>query len=147
MPHLKELKDATRRWVKQIALTRLCPPHEVKSMDHLHALVQSLRGRGWDGPPLVGYYGSLLTGSHRFEAANELGLNEVPVLDLAVRGAADELFGRGTSRELVGCYPWGRTYLGPDPFIDLWSWEVAERMMDTLHYRRPALARWLGLQC
>lgn len=63
------------------------PPHRVTDQNKLTVLLRSLKGMGWSGPPLVGYFRIgdrahktivLLSGSHRWAAATELGY-KIPV--------------------------------------------------------------------
>lgn len=62
------------------------PPHQVTDKNKLTVLKTNLEKKGWDGPPLIGYFKlgdtkekiTLLSGSHRWAAANDLGV-KVPV--------------------------------------------------------------------
>lgn len=63
------------------------PPHRVTDTNKLNVLLRSIKGMGWSGPPLIGYFRvgdtvhktvTLLSGSHRWAAAMELGF-KVPV--------------------------------------------------------------------
>lgn len=62
------------------------PPHDVTHPNKVEDLVHALWGHGWDGPPLLGYQSFencgkmvvLLSGSHRYAAAKELGI-KIPV--------------------------------------------------------------------
>lgn len=74
----------------------LRPPHKVRDRALLASLIESMRANGWQGRPLLGIKVSdgeaqLFTGSHRYAAAREAGI-EVPVhlIDDAVYGAALE---------------------------------------------------------
>jgi ParB-like chromosome segregation protein Spo0J len=59
----------------------LYPYHGVQDRAKFEALVADMTENGWVGAPLVKFDGYLLTGSHRYFAACELGL-EIPVVDL-----------------------------------------------------------------
>lgn len=60
------------------------PPHRVTHPTRMEGIAESLWNKGWDGPPLIGYHTNdqakvvLLSGSHRFAAAKELGFH-IPV--------------------------------------------------------------------
>jgi len=66
-----------------ISIDRIRPFHEVRDSEKLAALIASMTERGWDGRPLVvidcGDYYQAITGSHRWAAANEVGLDEIPI--------------------------------------------------------------------
>ena len=47
----------------------------------VEALAESIERDGWVGAPILTYGGMALTGTHRLEAAREIGL-DVPTLDL-----------------------------------------------------------------
>jgi len=62
------------------------PYHEVRDLEHMRRLMESLEANGWVGAPLVVWEGEyLLTGSHRYAAAKELGWAdaEIPTIELA----------------------------------------------------------------
>jgi uncharacterized ParB-like nuclease family protein len=65
-----------------ISIDRIRPFHEVRDSERLAALIASMTERGWDGRPLVvidcGDYYQAITGSHRWAAANEVGIDEIP---------------------------------------------------------------------
>lgn len=64
----------------------MVPYHEVRDYDHLKTLMESMEANGWVGAPLVIWDGEyLITGSHRYAAAMELGWseNEIPTIELA----------------------------------------------------------------
>lgn len=58
-------------------------PHEIRDEALLESLIESMTRDGWVGAPLVGdtISGQLLTGSHRYVAAREAGI-EAPVIDV-----------------------------------------------------------------
>ena len=62
------------------------PLHEVRDLEKLATLTESIEEKGWQGVPLViwGVYGQLLTGSHRFAAARALewDYTEIPTIDI-----------------------------------------------------------------
>lgn len=64
-------------------LAKIIPLHEVRDLDKLARLTESMEGEGWTGAPLVvvpwcdGY--RALTGSHRYAAACAADLYEIPV--------------------------------------------------------------------
>lgn len=59
------------------------PPHEIRDEALLDALIASMQRDGWLGAPLVGdiISGQLITGSHRWAAAREAGI-EAPIIDI-----------------------------------------------------------------
>lgn len=58
-------------------------PHEIRDEALLESLIESMSRDGWVGAPLVGdtISGQLLTGSHRYVAAREAGV-EAPIIDV-----------------------------------------------------------------
>jgi uncharacterized ParB-like nuclease family protein len=67
---------------KTITLDKIEPWHEVTDYEKLEWIVEDMKENGWCGRPLVvleidGEY-QALTGSHRYEAAKEVGLSEIP---------------------------------------------------------------------
>lgn len=58
-------------------------PHEIRDESLLESLIESMTANGWIGAPLVGdtISGQLLTGSHRYVAAREAGI-EAPIIDV-----------------------------------------------------------------
>jgi hypothetical protein len=66
-----------------ISINKIRPFHEVRDAEKLAALAASMEERGWNGRPIVvidcGDYYQAITGSHRLAAANEAGLDEIPV--------------------------------------------------------------------
>lgn len=52
--------------------------------DHVDQLTASMREHGWHGAPLVvlSDYARAYTGTHRLEAAEQAGLDQVPAVDL-----------------------------------------------------------------
>lgn len=71
------------------------PPHEVKDQAKFRRLVESMSAHGWEGRPLLGIeeeggWIQLLTGSHRFAAAQEAGI-DIPI---SVIAGADARFVR-----------------------------------------------------
>ena len=69
----------------QIATSAIEPVHEVRDAAKLAGLVESMAVDGWSGRPLLvvdtgnGWY-QAWTGSHRYAAAVEAGLAEIPCL-------------------------------------------------------------------
>lgn len=64
----------------------MIPYHEVHDEAHKEALMKSLKEHEWVGAPLVIWDGEyLLTGSHRYAAAMELGWSEsdIPTIELS----------------------------------------------------------------
>ena len=63
----------------------MIPPHEITDPDKVKALVASIEANGWQGPPLVRDGEYLITGTHRYAAAQELGMmdHEIPTIELA----------------------------------------------------------------
>lgn len=55
--------------------------HEIRDETKLAALVASMQADGWVGAPLVADNDQLLTGSHRWVAAEMAGI-EAPVIDI-----------------------------------------------------------------
>lgn len=71
--------------IVELETRRIAPPHEVRDADKLAAIVESMRDDGWKGRPLLAVdYGDgdavALTASHRWAAAREVELAEVPVV-------------------------------------------------------------------
>ena len=70
--------------VEQLDPYEIRPPNMPTDMDKFDKILNSMEEEGWQGRPLVvidegeNYYG--LTGSHRVEAAQQAGLDEVPVI-------------------------------------------------------------------
>jgi ParB-like chromosome segregation protein Spo0J len=67
---------------KTIPVEKIEPWHEVTDYDRLEWILEDMKENGWCGRPLVvieidGEY-QALTGSHRYEAAKEVGLSEIP---------------------------------------------------------------------
>ena len=67
--------------------TYIEPLHEVRDADKLAELVASMEADGWTGTPVVvaGLGGGVvraLTGSHRLQAAQDAGIDEVPVVSI-----------------------------------------------------------------
>lgn len=73
----------------QVKAHEVEPPHEVRDAELLENLLLSMEAGGWQGAPLVKYDQCLLTGSHRYEAARQVGI-EIPVVDLLDAFALDE---------------------------------------------------------
>jgi len=69
---------------RQIDLAACAPLHEVRDAGKLEALAAAMACDGWQGRPLLampnGDGWQLLTGSHRYAAARQAGLTDVPVL-------------------------------------------------------------------
>ncbi|RKH93582.1 ParB/RepB/Spo0J family partition protein [Corallococcus sp. AB038B] len=72
--------------VVMVRIDSIIPPHEVRDDGKLAALRESMEENGWQGRPLLGVphpsaVGAFLalTGSHRTAAAQEAGLEEVPL--------------------------------------------------------------------
>lgn len=63
--------------------TRMQPAHDGLDENRIEALTDSMRTSGWQGAPLVrwGEY-DLVTGAHRWRAAQAAELAAVPVVDL-----------------------------------------------------------------
>lgn len=59
----------------------LTPYHEAYDQDKLQALVADMIANGWVGAPLVKFDDQLLTGSHRYRAAELAELDHIPVVD------------------------------------------------------------------
>ena len=68
------------------------PPHEVQDEEKLAKLTHDMESRGWRGRPLMVIQSAgmlqALTGSHRFQAAVDAGLSEIPVI-IIQDGAAE----------------------------------------------------------
>ena len=67
--------------------TYIEPLHEVRDADKLAELVASMEADGWTGTPVVvaGLGNGVvraLTGSHRLQAAQDAGIDEVPVVSI-----------------------------------------------------------------
>jgi uncharacterized ParB-like nuclease family protein len=65
-----------------ISLSEINPPHDVRDCEKFDALVSSMEADGWQGRPLLvirknGEF-QAITGSHRYAAACEAGMEEVP---------------------------------------------------------------------
>lgn len=75
--------------VKWLSPSACAPPHRVARPEQVEGLAREFRARGWDpgAPTLVGYEldgaVQLLSGSHRWAAAELAGLALIPVV---VRG-------------------------------------------------------------
>lgn len=72
--------------ITELETSQILPPHEVRDRDKLTALISSLEAQGWIGAPLValrpisaGYSPQAVTGSHRYAAAETLGI-DIPVV-------------------------------------------------------------------
>jgi hypothetical protein len=67
----------------KVSTHKLYPPHDVDRPEAFHDLVRSMKTVGWLGRPLLGLdlgdHHQLLTGSHRYAAAKEAGISEIPV--------------------------------------------------------------------
>lgn len=63
----------------------MIPPHEITDPDKVKTLVANIEANGWQGPPLVKDGECLITGTHRYAAAQELGWSdyEIPTVELA----------------------------------------------------------------
>jgi hypothetical protein len=66
-----------------IKASMIQPVHEVKDADKFNIIKSSMEQNGWQGRPLlvvdmVDYY-QAFTGSHRLAAAQEAGIEEIPV--------------------------------------------------------------------
>jgi hypothetical protein len=64
----------------------MIPYHEVRDYEHMKKLMASMEANGWVGAPLVIWDDEyLITGSHRYAAAMELGWDEseIPTIELA----------------------------------------------------------------
>ena len=64
----------------------MIPYHEVRDYEHMRKLMASMEANGWVGAPLVIWDGEyLITGSHRYAAAMELGWTEsdIPTIELS----------------------------------------------------------------
>jgi hypothetical protein len=78
-------KESMGEWVHVDSVE---PRHEARDRSHLDAILSSMKSRGWDGPPLVGYSlgegrVQLITGSHRYHAAvSELKKVPVRIIDI-----------------------------------------------------------------
>lgn len=76
---------------EDVAVSRIIPLHEVRDAAKLKALTASLEANGWQGRPLLvvddgcGNYFAL-TGSHRYAAAEAVGLETVPCVVLSPEG-------------------------------------------------------------
>jgi hypothetical protein len=70
--------------IQNLPLEKITPLHEPKpdARKRLTNLIASMTSRGWDGRPLAvlqfadGY--RAITGSHRYEAARQIGLTQIP---------------------------------------------------------------------
>lgn len=67
---------------KTIPLDKIEPWHEVTDYEKVEWIVEDMKENGWCGRPLVvleidGEY-QALTGSHRYEAAKEVGISHIP---------------------------------------------------------------------
>jgi hypothetical protein len=64
----------------------LCPYHDVMDKALLQSLVESMQTNGWQGAPLVQHGGQLMTGSHRYAAAEIAFADDytfkLPIVDL-----------------------------------------------------------------
>ena len=104
------------------------PYHEVCDRAKFDELVKSMTANGWQGAPIVNLGGQLLTGSHRFAACREVGLNPlvVDILDI-IDVEFDDLMGEygfGSVEEVLEDLPM---------FCELFRRE------------RPELASYLGI--
>ena len=84
---------------KMVSLMEINPPHEVRDCKKFDALVTSMEQDGWQGRPLLvirkdGEY-KAITGSHRYAAACDAGLEEVPCV-IIDRARWNELHGKST---------------------------------------------------
>ena len=82
-----------------ISLSEINPPHEVRDCDKFDAIVSSMEESGWQGRPLLvirknGEY-QALTGSHRYAAACEAGIEEAPCV-IIDRKKWNEVNGKST---------------------------------------------------
>lgn len=77
---------------EMVSTSEMVPPHSARDEAKLAAIAADLDANGWTGRPLLGVRESetvmLLTGSHRYAAARDAGLDEIPVyvLDAADLG-------------------------------------------------------------
>lgn len=76
---------------EDVAVSRIIPLHEVRDAAKMEALTASMEANGWQGRPLLvvadgcgNYFG--LTGSHRYAAASEAGLEMAPCVVLPADG-------------------------------------------------------------
>lgn len=88
----------------------LVAPHRVTRPEHVEGLISSIEERGWDGPPLIGYWLQrppddlrggiqLLSGTHRRAAAVHLGIS-VPVV-VYPRAVVEAVWGTDRWSELM----------------------------------------------
>jgi hypothetical protein len=104
------------------------PYHEACDRAKFDELVKSMTANGWQGAPIVNLGGQLITGSHRFAACQEVGLNPlvVDILDI-IDVEFDDLmgeYGLGSAEEALEDLPM---------FCEL------------LRTERPELASYLGI--
>ena len=95
-----------------ISLQEINPPHGVIDSSKFDVLVQSMESAGWQGRPLLvirknGDY-QAITGSHRYAAACEAGLDEVPcvIINRAIWNGK-----HGKSTRCLGDQEFARPYL------------------------------------
>jgi hypothetical protein len=80
--------------VRCIPVTQIKPYHDIRRYEFLAALTEDMRKSGWKGRPLVAartQQEGLLwayTGSHRYRAAVDAGLAEIPVVVMTPEEAA-----------------------------------------------------------
>lgn len=117
-----------------IPLAKINPLHEVQDPEKLRTLTESMKDDGWVGAPLVAIpYGDgfqALTGSHRWAAACDADLYEIPVEVIPYEALTPEQWARlerehdavGFLRTLEECAEDGAT--GLDAAIALLQAEV-----------------------
>lgn len=79
-----ELDEYWKGCFRLVPRCELHEPHEVRDRKKLAQIEAAMREHGWQGAPLVLFdgLGMLVTGSHRMEAATNIGMHDVPVIEL-----------------------------------------------------------------
>ncbi len=84
---------------QNLPLSEINPPHEVRDCAKFDALVSSMESDGWLGRPLLVIRKNgewlAITGSHRYAAACEAGMEEVPCVVIN-RARWNEVNGKST---------------------------------------------------
>ena len=115
----------------------LSPYHGVQDRDKLAALVAAMEAHGWQGAPLVAWEGcgylNLMTGSHRYAAAVETGI-EIPVIVLSDEEDGPALLGEDLYAE--ACETWAA-----EGRCDWGVYEVSK----LIKAERPSLAAEYGM--
>lgn len=112
--------------IEMKSIWELIPYHKPCDTTALAELTSDMSVRGWVGTPLVRFDDKLMTGSHRYQAALDAGMTEVPVVNYMDVFTVDE----SEATEIVRNSP-----------NDYWVVELTELALDS----DPEIAKELGM--